>query len=452
MITIMKRLVLALLVVFVAFYYSEYLRAAIFPEDVPGSLSENVKKIRASALFSFSEGYAVIHDGQNEALIDVSGQLVIPFGRYHYDETGFQFGMCGVYEQYNYKKYIKGKKGFINREGILKVPYRYAHAGFFCPTLGFGRKPLPDDNKPLNLFDENGRELGVDLTKVPPPKWDQGRLIFGAAVSGHGENRRFKFTDYNGVVRISTSFIKAHDFSEGLAAVKNGKDYYNGKWGFIDETGKVIVEFIYDHEPGDFNSGRARVTLSESKTRDGKVLTKYGYIDKNGRLIAELNNVAINCMPNDGLSWSWADFNNGYVLCPSPVVCESYSSVMDVDGKKYDFSKINETFSFNNKDVKFNMEQGENAEYFGISDVANWHSLSRNGAGIPVKWRYNTSKLIFKNGLLSPEGKLLIAPVFDELGLFDKVSGLAYARYTTADGKVIEGYVNGTGVFQIIKI
>jgi hypothetical protein len=449
MITMLKVTVITLLVGFGIYNFSEYMPG--FRAE-PGTISENAKRVKASALFPFSEGYAVIHDGTNEAMINGSGEFFIPFGKYHYDESGFHFGMCGVYERHNYKKYIKDKKGFINLEGELKVPYRYAHAGFYTPTLGFGRKPLPDDNKPLNLIDNNGNELGVDLMNVPHPKWDDGKVIFGPAVSGHGENRRSRFTDYNGVVRIPTSFIKAHEFSERLAAVKSGKDYYNCKWGFIDETGKVVVPFIYDHEPGDFYSGRARVTLSESKTKDGKTITKYGYIDKTGKLIPELTQQAINCGGNDGLNWSWADFNDGYVFCGRNTDCFSYSSVMDVNGVKYDFEKVNVPFRFYNKEIHFTLKLIEKGEYFGISDVSNLQSLPRNGAGIPIIWRYNTDKLIFKQGLFSPKGNLLIPPIFDELGLFDKISGLAYAKYTTDKGQIIEGYVNADGVFQIIKI
>ena len=42
------------------------------------------------------------------------------------------------------------------------------------------------------------------------------------------------------------------DFSEGLAAVAKG-DYDNAKWGFVDTSGKVVIEPQYDHaflEPG----------------------------------------------------------------------------------------------------------------------------------------------------------------------------------------------------------
>jgi hypothetical protein len=46
----------------------------------------------------------------------------------------------------------------------------------------------------------------------------------------------------------------------------------DGKWGFIDKTGRVVIPLIYDYvEP--FHEGLCRFL------KDGK----YGFIDKTGR-------------------------------------------------------------------------------------------------------------------------------------------------------------------------
>ena len=47
----------------------------------------------------------------------------------------------------------------------------------------------------------------------------------------------------------------ANDFSEGLASVNK-----DGKWGFIDKTGKVIIPFIYEiYNPEEFHEGLVRM-------------------------------------------------------------------------------------------------------------------------------------------------------------------------------------------------
>ncbi|HYC84611.1 MAG TPA: WG repeat-containing protein, partial [Chryseosolibacter sp.] len=73
-------------------------------------------------------------------------------------------------------------------------------------------------------------------------------------------------------------------FSEGLAAVR-----LNGKWGFVDKTGKLVIPLRYDFV-GNFSEGLATVTVND----------KRGFIDKNGDLVIPLN-------------YEFADsFNGGY--------------------------------------------------------------------------------------------------------------------------------------------
>jgi hypothetical protein len=62
------------------------------------------------------------------------------------------------------------------------------------------------------------------------------------------------------------------DFSEGLARVK-----LNGKWGYIDKTGKEVIPLKYDHA-GNFYEGLADVKLND----------KWGYIDKTGKEVIPL--------------------------------------------------------------------------------------------------------------------------------------------------------------------
>ncbi len=55
--------------------------------------------------------------------------------------------------------------------------------------------------------------------------------------------------------RTALTYDFAESFSEGLAACR-----MNRKWGFVDKTGKVVIEFQYDRA-GDFREGQATVTL-----------------------------------------------------------------------------------------------------------------------------------------------------------------------------------------------
>ena len=78
------------------------------------------------------------------------------------------------------------------------------------------------------------------------------------------------------------------DFYEGLARVEDA----NGKWGFIDKTGKVVIPCQWNVALS-FSEGLAGV-----KDANGR----YGFIDKTGKVV-------IPCQ------WKWADsFHEGLVL------------------------------------------------------------------------------------------------------------------------------------------
>ena len=81
-------------------------------------------------------------------------------------------------------------------------------------------------------------------------------------------NGRFGFIDNTGKTVIRFRYRGARKFSEGLAPVKLGR-----KLGYIDETGKMVIPPQYS-DAGEFSEGLARVLLGK----------KWGYIDKTGKM------------------------------------------------------------------------------------------------------------------------------------------------------------------------
>ena len=65
-----------------------------------------------------------------------------------------------------------------------------------------------------------------------------------------GLNGKWGFIDESGKVVIPFIFKGIGEFSEGLVSVMRGVS----EWGFIDKTGKVFIQFIYD-EAVDFSEG-----------------------------------------------------------------------------------------------------------------------------------------------------------------------------------------------------
>jgi hypothetical protein len=83
------------------------------------------------------------------------------------------------------------------------------------------------------------------------------------------ENGKWGFIDKTGKEIIPCKYDKAKSFSEGLVAVQ-----LNNKYGFIDYTGKEIIPCKYD-DAGKFYEGLAAVELND----------KWGFIDHTGKEI-----------------------------------------------------------------------------------------------------------------------------------------------------------------------
>lgn len=89
---------------------------------------------------------------------------------------------------------------------------------------------------------------------------------------------KWGYIDKSGRVVIEPQFTRyggGHagwwEFTEGLAAVR-----IEGKWGYIDKSEQAVIEPQFDYA-GPFRDGVARV----------EVAGKWGYIDKTGKYIWE---------------------------------------------------------------------------------------------------------------------------------------------------------------------
>ena len=85
-----------------------------------------------------------------------------------------------------------------------------------------------------------------------------------------GENGKVGFKDQTGKVVIPCKFAVVHPsgFSEGLCAVK--KESSLSKWGFIDTSGKLVLKYKYRSVHHGFSEGLCGV---------GYGMWKSGYID-----------------------------------------------------------------------------------------------------------------------------------------------------------------------------
>jgi hypothetical protein len=93
------------------------------------------------------------------------------------------------------------------------------------------------------------------------------------------DNGKWGFKDQNGKVIVAPKYNRFHQFREGLAAVSIGGSYdeefdmvLGSKYGFIDNTGKEVIALKYESINDGFYEGLAAVKLNG----------KWGYINMAG--------------------------------------------------------------------------------------------------------------------------------------------------------------------------
>lgn len=82
------------------------------------------------------------------------------------------------------------------------------------------------------------------------------------------QNGKWGYIDSSGKIVIKPQFVWAEEFSEGLAAFENEE----GKHGYIDESGAVVIQPKFDNWTN-FSEGLAAVSIA----------LEWGYIDKTGK-------------------------------------------------------------------------------------------------------------------------------------------------------------------------
>jgi hypothetical protein len=150
---------------------------------------------------------------------------------------------------------MNGKWGYIDHAGKVVIPTRFNIAEPFSESAA---RVISDG--PCNY-------IGYGPCAAANPS------ILGFATYKRGPDTsyaacQYTFIDREGAPLFPQTFRDAFDFSEGLAAVGDGK-----RWGFIDKTGAFRIQLQFE-SVGSFSEGLAKFR------RDGK----WGYIDKTGRV------------------------------------------------------------------------------------------------------------------------------------------------------------------------
>jgi hypothetical protein len=197
----------------------------------------------------FSKGTAIVQLGKKFGIINKSGKEIVPV---KYDDIeNFSEGLAAVV--------LNGKAGYVNESGQEVIPMQYADA--FAFTNGVGAVK----NGKYGFIDKTGKA-------ITEAKYDK-LTYFQNGISV------VTVADKSGVVNKAGKEIVPLAYS--TISLVDGYLYFekDGKWGVMNSSGTIIIPAQFQGFIQQFIGDTAVAVRAE----------KAVYVDKNGKVVGELN-------------------------------------------------------------------------------------------------------------------------------------------------------------------
>ncbi|MGF7059078.1 WG repeat-containing protein [Brassicibacter mesophilus] len=299
----------------------------------------------------FKNGLAIANNNMKYGCINSSGETVIPFNYVDIE-------MWNGYVIVN----LKGTFGVLDNKGNVVIPFEYDMI-----TDNKGHLLLKKNDK-YGLTDANGKiVLKAEYDHIDSFENGFARFSLG---------RKYGFVNEQSEIAIPLEYEYPDDvgltssiFSfelEGIALVSK-----NNKYGFIDKSGKVISEPIWDKADNLFINNYTKIHLGDKvgyMHRNGTIITpkwdwgnnfheglalvelegKTGYIDETGKLVLSTDTITEELIENSinpkGKKRFNTDFWNGY-------------AILKANGKCYFVNKKGEIIFNEGYDILYNFEE-----------------------------------------------------------------------------------------------
>ena len=216
-----------------------------------------IMSAQKAGYFHDGQGLCPVQINNKWGYINTDGKIIIPC--IYENCWPFEKDTCGTA-----KVKQNGKYGLINKEGKTIVPFQYdsydsvpiPHDGIICIKIS----ETADEKRTYKCIDTNGNHL-FTMKALVDIEFSEGLArVWKSDEEGYG------VVDKKGDFIIPTSqydFISDYHF--GVARVQK-----DGKHGYINKTGKIVVDIKYDSISDNNWNPIARVFVEG----------KFGYIDK----------------------------------------------------------------------------------------------------------------------------------------------------------------------------
>lgn len=158
-----------------------------------------------------------LYNGKNWGFYNLEHEHV--FGAYE-DVSSLGNGVAGVKE--------KGKWHLIDKNGQKLGNGTYDSVVQDEKNIVYRNDRLfVSDGKKMSMIDINGKEVA---------SFEDARMFLDSTYSAVRVNGKWGFADKDGKLVIEAKYEDAHSFSNGFAAVCSG-----GKWGYINLEGRLVI-------------------------------------------------------------------------------------------------------------------------------------------------------------------------------------------------------------------
>jgi hypothetical protein len=280
----------------------------------------------------FSEGLALVMKGDKYGFIDKGNKLVVPFD--YTSATDFENGRSVVE--------LDGKFGMIDRSGKRVFPVDFKDLGTLSDGLVYGQKDslygyydadfiqrIPEKFKEAYSFADSlakvqvgEKQAIIDVygTNVVAPGY---RFIefFSDTLLIFEDNGKYGLMKRNCEVVINTQYDRIMK-----PVIDRTMVIQNGKIGYIDLSGNLIIPVQYETFPNSPAKGQFNSNLTVIKFKG-----KYGVIDKNGRVILtatfnDIGDISPLMAFSKGKGWGYTDLLGKVIIQPIYSYAESFVS------------------------------------------------------------------------------------------------------------------------------
>jgi len=228
-------------------------------------ISQNTLKCDETG--AYSEGMLSFRRGDAWGFVDSSGKEVIPPTYYYTFGAPFYSDGLAVIQLTK-----GGKFGAIDKSGKLVVQPNFFTLTRFGSGVAVAYKPadakISTTRAHCKVVSRSG-EIINDSTIND----HSFQTWYSEGLSVFRNGGLYGYLDTRGEVFIQAKYKDARNFSSGMAAVRT-----NSGWTYIDKTGKPLENFTTQTEPGSFSGDVATFTGTNGKK---------GFIDKTGKVVIQ---------------------------------------------------------------------------------------------------------------------------------------------------------------------